>query len=370
MLVIQVRFVLLAAATWLAFLTVPRRFRAHVLTVTGVAFYAIYAPSALWLVPPLVVLTYLAGATRGRWIVVGLLVGCLAYFKWPGGAVMPLGFSFLAFELMHYAIERGRGRIRDASFVDLAAFAFFFPCRIAGPIKRYADFTGAVVRAARAPEDVSRGGLRVLSGLLKKVVLADRLTALAATVSVAATPRQAWVAMLAYALELYFDFSAYSDIAIGLSRMMGIRVPENFNWPYLSSNIQEFWNRWHMSLSSWARDYIFMSVGRQLFKTRARRHPRLIAAASYMTTFLVIGAWHGLTPNFLVWGAYHGLLVTAFHLYKLALPVRVTGSPIYQSRVIVAAGILLTWVQVTIGWVFFRLDPPAAVRVLRLMVGA
>jgi alginate O-acetyltransferase complex protein AlgI len=385
MLMIQPRFVLLVGATWLAFFGVPSRFRSHVLTAGGVGFYALYAPSTLWLVAALVVLTYLAGGTRARWMVVGVLVGLLAYFKWPsggisavsagiidvraGGAIVPLGFSFLSFELIHYAIERGRGRIRDTSLVDLAAFAFFFPCRIAGPIKRYSDFTASVLRAERSPDDVYRGGLRILSGLLKKVVLADRLDRLSSTIPLTGTPLQAWAAMAAYALVLYLDFSAYSDIAIGVSRLMGLRVPENFRWPYLSSNIQDFWNRWHMSLSSWARDYIFMGVGRQLFKTRWKRQPQAIAAASYMATFLVIGAWHGLTLNFLVWGAYHGLLVTAFHVYKTTLPVSVATSRFYQSRFIVWAGIGFTFLQVTIGWVFFRMDVPHAVGLLRLMLG-
>jgi D-alanyl-lipoteichoic acid acyltransferase DltB (MBOAT superfamily) len=207
--------------------------------------------------------------------------------------------------------------------------------------------------------DVYRGCFRILAGLFKKVVLADLLNGVAATVSTATTSQQAWKAMAAYSLALYMDFSAYSDFAIGVSRMMGIRVPENFNWPYFSTNIQDFWNRWHMTLSSWVRDYVFSTVGRQLFKTPLQR-PGVIATASYFATFLVVGAWHGLATNFLVWGAYHAVLVTLFHFYKTWLPESVSTSRVYQSRLVSAGGILFTFALVTIGLVFFRTDVPRA----------
>lgn len=300
------RFVLLVVVTWLAFFGVPARFRSHVLAAAGAVFYAMWAPSTIWLVAVLVVLAYALKGPFAKWIVVLLIVGLLAYFKRPAGIMagaglavidlrtgsplVPLGFSFLAFELVHYVIERSRGRIADASFIDLAAFAFFFPCRIAGPIKRYREFTSSVSAARPSAEDVYRGCMRIAFGLAKKLALADTLGRLAPPIASASTPFLVWASMLAYSLELYLDFSAYSDIAIGTSRVMGIQVPENFDWPYLSVNIQDFWNRWHKSLSSWARDYVFMGAGRALFKTRLRPHPGAIAAASYIATFLVIGA--------------------------------------------------------------------------------
>jgi len=148
---------------------------------------------------------------------------------------------------------------------------------------------------------------------------------------------------------------------------MGIRIPENFRAPYLSSNIQEFWNRWHISLSSWVRDYVFMEVGQPLFKTRLKSRPRVIAAACYMTTFIVVGAWHGLTPNFLLWGLYHGLLLTAYHLYKVWIPIAVARSPLYSSRGATWAGMGLTFFLVTVGWVLFMVDLPSGFGLLRLM---
>lgn len=382
MLLIQFKFLLLVALCWITFFTVPRRFRSHVLAFYGAVFYATYAPAGVWLIGGLVVGTYLLKGPRGMWLAMGLIVGFLAYFKAPGewvmaagspvitepaGAVlMPIGFSYLALELIHFSVERNRGRILNASIFDLAAFALFLPCRVAGPIKRYPDFTAAVGGAELTPENFQRGCLRILAGLGKKVG-ADLVGRTLVGAGAALTPLQGWQMMLGYSIQLYLDFSAYSDIAIGVSRLMGITVPENFRYPYLSSNIQEFWARWHMSLSSWAHDYVFSSLGRALFKTRLRATPGIIAAVSYITTFLVIGAWHGLTPNFLAWGAYHGILLSAFHVYRTSIPVRLAASPVYQSRPVAWMGSIVTFLLVTIGWVFFRMDLPSGLHLLRLM---
>ena len=364
---IDATFGALAALCTLSFFSVARRFRPQVLTFWGGAFYAMYAPAAGALAAALVLLVYGVDRPRLRWIAVAVLVALLAYHKRPDGTIVPLGLSFLAFELIHYTIERHRGKIAPARMADLAAFVFFFPARAAGPIKRYAPFAASLAAAEAVPELVTSGCARILAGLFKKVALANPLALVAAPVTAAGTAVEAWTAMFAYSLQIYFDFSAYSDIAIGVSRLMGIDVPENFRWPYLSSNIQDFWNRWHISLSSWTRDYVFMPVGRSLFKTRLRGRSAPIAAASYLASFLVIGAWHGLRPNFLLWGVYHGLLVTMYHLYKAWLPLGVMTSRAYQSAVASCAGALLTFLLVTIGWVLFRLDVPEAGRVLRLM---
>jgi alginate O-acetyltransferase complex protein AlgI len=325
---------------------------------------------------------FFAVGKRAKWIAIGLVMGLLAWFKvsgdWltvagsggvtalTGGALIPLGFSFLSLELVHYSVERSRGKIRDASLIDLAAFALFFPCRIAGPIKRYADFTASVASAELLPENVYRGCLRILSGLVKKVA-ADYLGRAAVSPVAATRPLDAWETMLAYALQLFLDFSAYSDIAIGISRLMGITVPENFRSPYLSANIQEFWTRWHMSLSSWVREYIFLTFGRVLFKTWLKRYSAVIAALSYLAAFLFVGAWHGLTPNYVAWGAYHGVLLAAYHLYKTSIPLSLATSPMYQSTLVSWGGTALTFLAVLIGWVFFRMELGESARILRLM---
>jgi len=223
-----------------------------------------------------------------------------------------------------------------------------------------------VASAEWLPENVSRGALRILAGLAKKFA-ADFLGRTVAIAAVAATPLQGWESLLAYSLQLFLDFSAYSDLAIGVSRLMGITVPENFRSPYLSANIQEFWTRWHMSLSSWVRDYVFSPVGRALFKTSLKRHAVVIAVVSYMSAFLVVGAWHGLAMNFLVWGAYHGLLLSAYHVYRISIPASLVSNSVYQSKAAAWAGTGLTFMCVTIGWVFFRMELPAAARMLRLL---
>jgi len=197
----------------------------------------------------------------------------------------------------------------------------------------------------------------------------DSFALIASEVSYAETPLHAWKAMLAYSLQIYLDFSAYSDMAIGASRVVDIAVPENFNWPYLSRNIQEFWTRWHISLSSWARDYVFSPMGRELFKSPMRMSPTLIAALSYVTTFLVIGAWHGLTAGYLAWGLYHGLLVTGYYVYRANVPAAVARHRLFESRLADVAGAGVTFLLVTIGWVPFVVDTPHALPLLRLLLG-
>ena len=338
----EVRFVFLVIGCWLSFFAVPRRFRAAVLAAWGIVFYATYAGAFFPLVAELVLAAYLVGRGRGDLVLIGIVALLFTDFKLgldlmglssvsrlratPGAVLIPLGFSFLGFELIHYAIECRRGRVPEASLIDLGAFAFYFPCRIAGPIKRYPAFMKDVAIAENSPRNVYSGVVRVLIGIFKKFVLADVLALTASEVLYAATPLHVWKVTLAYSLQIYLDFSAYSDMAIGTSRILGIAVPENFDWPYLSPNIQEFWKRWHMTLSGWARDYVFTPLGRALFKTRLKSWPTLIAALSYLTTFGLIGAWHGLGPNFLVWGVYHGLLLTGYHIYRKRIPATIVNS--------------------------------------------
>lgn len=388
----EIRFVLLVAACWLMFFAVPVRFRPHVLAFWGVVFYGLYAGNFLVLVTTLVVVTYLLSAGGRLWPSLVLLGGVLAYYKirgsgpglsgivGPGAAgaaagasdasvVVPLGLSFLTFELMHFAIERRRGReVGDVSLTSLGAFAFFFPCRMAGPIKRFPEFVEALQGAEASAEHLYAGSVRIMVGLFKKFALADFFGTKLAELPYATTTRDAWAVMLAYSLYIFFDFSAYSDIAIGVARVMGITIPENFMAPYLSRNIQDFWNRWHISLSSWLRDYVFMEMGRRLFrKPVLRTRPKVIAVLSYMTTFIVCGAWHGLASNFLLWGAYHGALLSGHQLFRGWLPASVARSAAYRSSIAAAAGVGLTFGLVTVGWVLFAMDLRQGLHILRLM---
>ena len=352
----ELRFVLLFILCWMTFFAVPRRWRNATLAAFGIVFYAMFAGPAI----AVVLLLALAAYVRAP---VALFVIVLIVAKAPLDAwVVPLGLSYLTFELIHVVIERRRGRIQEMSFDDLLAFAFFAPARVAGPIKRFPQFRAAVAEAELSAADVYAGVLRILLGLAKKFILADVLALTVAESDYAASMRQAWIVVLAFGLQLFLDFSAYSDIAIGFARTLGIRLPENFNWPYLAANIREFWERWHITLSQWVRDYVFTPLGRALFGTRLRPHPKAIATISYLVTFAIVGAWHGLELRFVLWGLYHGALLAIFHVWRQYVPVR-------DSRPLRALGVAMTFVLVTIGWVPFFLPMEKATHMWALMFG-
>jgi alginate O-acetyltransferase complex protein AlgI len=364
--ILTLRFVAVFVLCWVSFALVPRSWRALTLAFWGALFYTLFAGVFVWVV---VALTLTAGFADRRvlaWLTGASIVALLYYFKvraavFDVGAgttssavvLVPLGFSYLSFELLHYIIERRRGKIAALSMPDLLAFVFFAPARVAGPIKRYPEFTRSVHDAVLSTENVYAGLVRVLIGLAKKLFVADVLALFVAERPEVRSAGHAWIVVLAFAFQIYFDFSAYTDVAVGFSRMLGITVPENFNWPYLAPNIREFWNRWHMTLSSWVRDYVFLPAGQFLFRTRLRRAPAAIAAISYLATFLIVGAWHGVTAGFLVWGLYHGVLLAAYHVIRVKMPAGIVAHPLYRSRLATAAGVAVTFVLVAVGWVPF-----------------
>jgi alginate O-acetyltransferase complex protein AlgI len=377
----DLRFLLLFACCWASFLAVPRSRRSAVLALWGTVFYVIYAGTAAVIVIVLVIGAAFSHRKGVAWLVGAAVCGLLVFFKVAGNVellsgvggadgrrwVIPLGFSYLSFELLHVIIERRRGRIASLTLPDLLAYAMFMPCRIAGPIRRFPDFRAAVERAHASPQNLYAGVLRILIGLGKKLVIADTLALTGAELTYASRPSHAWTIVLAYTFRIYFDFSAYSDVAIGFSRLLGIAVPENFSYPYLAVNIREFWNRWHITLSHWVRDYVFVPTGRALFGTFLRPWPGLIATVSYLTTFLVVGAWHGLTAAFLVWGAYHGFLLSAHHLIRTHMPASISDHAWYRSRTASAFSVSVTFLFVAVGWVPFMTDLTTARRLLVVM---
>jgi alginate O-acetyltransferase complex protein AlgI len=359
-------FFLLMAACWVTFFAVPRAFRPAALALWSAIFYWLYAGAFLLVILALV----FAIAIGRRYLSVAVgatLVALLIYFKLPATLVMPLGFSYLAFELLHVVIDRHQGKLPAVAAMPLLAYALFLPCRIAGPIRRLPQFLAAVAAAEPTAENVYRGGLRILAGLAKKLVLADTLALTVSEVSYVSTPMHAWTIAVAFTLQLYFDFSAYSDLAIGFSRCLGIAVPENFNHPYFAVNIRDFWNRWHITLSHWVRDYVFLPLGRRLFATGLRSHALGIAAISYVITFAIVGAWHGLTAAYVIWGVYHGVLLAGHQLVQRWTPRAVAAHPWYRSRAATAVSTLITFLVVMIGMVPFMTDLTTAIRVLSLM---
>ncbi|HYU26249.1 MAG TPA: MBOAT family O-acyltransferase [Thermoanaerobaculia bacterium] len=366
----ELRFVALFVACWITFYLVPRRYRAAVLTFWGAAFYLIYAGPFFVVVLVLAILAFFSGRRAAAWLTGIATVGLLVYFKGTTTSILvPLGFSYLSFELLHVVMERRRGRIEELSLIDLLAFVFFAPTRVAGPIKRYPDFVAAVRDAEPSSANVYAGLLRILFGLAKKYLLADVLALTVAEQTYVSSALHAWIIVFAYSLQIYFDFSAYSDIAIGLGRILGIGLPENFRWPYLAKNIREFWDRWHITLSHWVRDYVFVPVGRTLFRGPLRRSPIVIAAISYLVTFAIVGAWHGLTPAFLLWGVYHGVLLSLYHVVRLKTPVWIADHRWYEARAVRAASVMVTFFCVTLGWVPFMMPLPQAQKMLALMFG-
>ena len=253
--------------------------------------------------------------------------------------ILPIGISFYVFQALSYLIDVHRGdATADASFIDFAAFIALFPQLIAGPILRYKDLEDQFRQREHSVELFCDGLARFLIGLGKKVILADAVAPLADVVFGGGEVGMAlaWAGALAYMLQLYFDFSGYSDMAIGLGRMMGFRFLENFRFPYISRSITEFWRRWHISLSNWLRDYLYISLGGNR-KGPGRTYFNLMAV------MVLGGLWHGANWTFVLWGFWHGGLLAA---------ERYTG---WGKR---AAGswiaLPLTLFFVLIGWVMFR----------------
>jgi alginate O-acetyltransferase complex protein AlgI len=274
------------------------------------------------------------------------------------GIVLPIGISFYTFEGISYLVDIFRGTLRaERSVLRYAFFISFFPHLIAGPIVRYGFLRPQLDRRHRFDADNFRAGLLLFAiGLAKKTIVADGFAHRADRYlnDPAATGFfTSWAGVLAFGFQIYFDFSAYSDMALGLARMMGIELPWNFDRPYRAASPIEFWRRWHVTLSTWLRDYLYIPLGGSRKGERRRD-------ANLFVTMGLGGLWHGASLNFVVWGLYQGvLLVGTHHLRKL--PVRLPRP--------VAIGI--TFVLVMLGWTFFRLHSAHAIGdVLAAMVGA
>ena len=276
--------------------------------------------------------------------------------------VLPLAISFFTFEFVHYVVDARRGALPEHGFADFLAFMLFFPTMVAGPIKRFQDFQPQIAAARADATAVSEGITRITVGLAKKICLADTLTPATALLQsssgvASARPADILVALLAFAAKIYMDFSGYSDIAIGSARLFGIRVPENFAWPYLRRNIAEFWRHWHMSLTSWITDYVYKPLG-----GNRRGLPR--TALNVVIAMAVSGLWHGAQWHFVVWCLFHGALLAGFRawegLVKDPLVARVPWlAEGRAARALGAAGTALggviTFALVTIGWGLFAM---------------
>lgn len=290
-----------------------------------------------------------------------------------------LGFSYLAFRLLHTLRDRQTGRLPALSLREYTAYALFFPALTAGPIDRaerfVADYQALSQARGLLPSRLVIGGTRISIGLLKKFVLADSLALFALNPTNAAQTSDAgalWVLLYAYAWRLFLDFSGYTDIAIGLGILFGVRLPENFDRPYLRQNITTFWQSWHMTLSNWVRFYVFSPLSRALLQRRPRPTPLLVVFSAQVVTMLIIGLWHGVTLNFAIWGLWHGLGLFAHKVWSDHTRVqymRLAGRPRIRMLWHVA-GVVMTFHFVALGWVWFALpDTQAALAVFARLFG-
>jgi len=375
---------------------VPARWRKPFLLLASLAYFTYSYPPHTLLLAGLSATVYLIGnaihrarhegarASARRLVIVGIAVcaATLGVFKYSAmlvglwnGAVLaaspslrldvpkllvPLGISFFTFEFIHYLADLYNGRVKRVGPVDFGLFAFFFPSLVSGPVKRFQIFQeqGEALEPL-SPALVHAGLVRIVTGIAKKVVIADTASIAAhALVEPGGAGRVAlWIAMYAYAVKIYYDFSGYTDIAIGCGRLLGYRLPENFAKPYRQPNIARFWNCWHMSLSSWIRDYLFIPLG----GSRGSRWRTIVNLVLVMT---ICGLWHGANWNFVVWGLWHGAGLGAMRLWKAAFP-NVPDTPIIR-----ALGVAVTVQFVCFGWVLFAApDLPTAIQALRRMIG-
>jgi alginate O-acetyltransferase complex protein AlgI len=307
----------------------------------------------------------LLGTRRVFWLTLGvsLNLGLLVYYKYVGFLVqntallfgientslhvwnsvaLPIGISFFSFQKISYLVDVYRkSKPPLKSLTDYGLFVLLFPQLIAGPIVRFNDIADQIQERRMHPNDRVLGFLRFVLGLAKKVLIANNLGAIADPLFAqeTVTGAAAWTGIVAYTFQIYFDFSGYSDMAIGLGRMMGFRFNENFNFPYLSTSITEFWRRWHISLSTWMRDYLYIPLG----GNKRGTVPMLV---NLWVVFLLSGLWHGAAWTFVFWGAYHGFwLVVERAQRTLKIP-----------PIPVAMGVPWTFLRVLLGWVLFRAE--------------
>jgi alginate O-acetyltransferase complex protein AlgI len=320
---------------------------------------------------------------RKRWLLVSLVtnLGLLAYFKYANffadniaavfgtsaarlDVALPVGISFFLFKTMSYTIDVYRREIPACrSLWRYAMFVSFFPELVAGPIVRASVFLPQMERTLALSWQRAAAGLQiVLLGISKKLLVADRLATFVDPVfasPAAYTQSTVICAVMAYSLQIYCDFSGYSDIAIGVARIIGFDLPENFDMPYLATSITDFWRRWHMTLSQWLRDYLYIPLG-------GNRRGEWRTYVNLMLTMLLGGLWHGASWTFVLWGMLHGVALAAHKLFR-----RGAGNdPGRRSPAITVASWLVTYAFVCVAWVFFRAsDFATAALVLRKIVG-
>ncbi|MBI1272065.1 MBOAT family protein [bacterium] len=271
--------------------------------------------------------------------------------------ILPLGISFFVFEFIHYAMEVYRGKPQVDSFPKFALFASFFPTQIAGPIKRYQDFIPQLdIKAKFKWEYLDEGMQLILMGLAKKVLLADNLALVVQagySHPESFSSADLWLCTYAFAFQIFFDFAGYTDIARGSAMLFGYKVPINFNLPYIASNVADFWHRWHISLSTWLRDYLYIPLG-------GSKCSKWLNYRNLFITMALGGLWHGAGMHFLLWGVYQGVILIAHKEYRNAIEAVGFLKNFAETKVYHWLSVVATFHLVCIGWVFFRAETGAS----------
>ena len=318
---------------------VPRGCRNIVLLISSLIFYFFGEPVYTLLLIFSSVSDYLhslyiekhRGTKRGKTALISSIIiniGMLAVFKYTDfllasinsifdlsipmtGIKLPIGISFFTFQTMSYTIDVYRGNVHaQKNIISLATFVCLFPQLIAGPIVRYTDINEELTSRRSGSEDISYGIRRFIVGLSKKVFIANAMGELCSLIlkSQTQTVLNSWMYAIGYTLQIYYDFSGYSDMAIGLGRMFGFHFPENFNYPYISRSVTEFWRRWHMTLGGWFRDYLYIPLG-------GNRTGRIKWVRNILIVWFLTGLWHGASVNFILWGLMYGILLLLEKLF-------------------------------------------------------
>jgi len=392
-------FLPIVLAGFFALARISHRLAAGWLTAASLVFYGWWDPDYIALLLASIVFNYLLGMRiarmheagrqkRGRQLLALAVIANLAllgYFKYAiffvsslqklgnvsgplPDIVLPLGISFFTITQIAFLVDAHRGQAREYNFTHYVLFVTYFPHLIAGPILHHREMMPQFDQRATYRLDwdnIAVGLTMFVLGLFKKTVIADDMAGFATpafSAAAAGTPLtllEAWGAALAYTFQIYFDFSGYTDMALGASRMFGIVLPLNFCSPYKASSIIDFWRRWHITLSRFLRDYVYISLGGNR-TTNAGRYRNL------MLTMLIGGLWHGAEWTFVFWGGLHGFYLVVNHGWRL-IRSRLTTAALPGER---ALGTLVTFIAVVIGWVFFRaVDFTSAVSILAGMAG-
>ncbi len=287
-----------------------------------------------------------------------------------------IGFSYISFRLIHTLRDKQLGRYADVPFCDYLIFILFPSAIVAGPIDRVDRFTSDLNNKDFVEQHhIHEPFKRITIGLFKKYLVADLLSGISLNSYnglLVKTPGWMWFLLCAYSFQIYFDFSGYTDIAIGIGEMMGIQLPENFNQPYLQPNLTLFWNSWHMSLTNWFRIYFFNPLTRHLRTRHRSLSPLWIKTLGQFSTMLLIGLWHGIQPGFIIWGVWHatGLFINNLWHSWFGIKYLERSSISWVPLVARVLGICLTFTFVSLGWVWFTItDPKIAFVIIKRLFG-